>query len=69
MLQLTNQDVDDLALRELVDLIQQLMSYLRVGTFDEVDGEREVAERAQRFLECYPLRASRASLTTEATPD
>lgn len=44
---------DGLDLAELLDLIEQLVDWLRVSTFDELDGEREVAERAKALLARY----------------
>ena len=38
---------------EVLALIEELIRWLRVGTFDEQDGEREVRDRAQALLERY----------------
>ncbi len=46
-------DFDDLDLGELLDVIEQLANWLRVGTFDEADGERELRNRAEALLARY----------------
>jgi len=39
--------------KELLDLIEELVGWLRVGTFDEEDGERELRDRARELLARY----------------
>lgn len=37
----------------MLDMIEQLVDWLWVATFDEVDGEREVRDRGRALLERY----------------
>lgn len=46
-------DFDDIALGELLDVIVALLDFSRAATFDEEDGEQEVAERARTVLARY----------------
>ena len=38
---------------ELRGLMSELLAWLRVGTFDEAEGEREIRERARGLLDRY----------------
>ena len=38
---------------ELLDVIESLLAFNRVPTFDEVDGEREVIDRARGVVGRY----------------
>jgi hypothetical protein len=44
---------DCIDLAELLDVIEQLADWLRVGTFDEAEGEREVRDRAKALVARY----------------
>jgi hypothetical protein len=46
---------DGIDLAELLDVIDELMHWLRVGTFEEEEGEREVRDRAGRIRDRYRL--------------
>lgn len=43
----------ELAVAELVDVIEQLCEYSRVHTYDEQDGEEEAIQRATRLVNRY----------------
>ena len=45
--------LDALDLGELLDLVEQLLGWLRVSTFDELEGERDAADRAKALLARY----------------
>ncbi len=40
-------------IRELLDLIEELVRWLRVATFEEQDGEREMRDRVRELLGRY----------------
>ena len=40
-------------LDDLLDLVAELVAWLRVGTFDEAPGERETQDRAHDVLARY----------------
>lgn len=46
---------DYIDLCELLDLVGSLLDFLRVETYDEQPGEREVRDRATLLLERYKL--------------
>lgn len=43
----------DFAIGELVDALGGMIAFSRVGTFDEVEGERDAYERAIRVAQRY----------------
>lgn len=45
--------LDDFALAELLDVIEQLLSFLRAGTAHEDEGEMEAENRARDVLRRY----------------
>lgn len=44
---------DAIDLSELLDVVQDLIGWLRDGTFDEAEGEAEAARRARSVLSRY----------------
>jgi hypothetical protein len=53
--------LDEVALAELLDVIEQLRDLLPVGTLGETEGDRDAWERANCILERYKPARGRMS--------
>lgn len=61
--------LEGIEVEELLDVIDELLTLNRVGTFDEEPDERRICDYARAVVGRYRAAASTTSFTTLITPE